>query len=62
MTTDPQIRVQSDPGQSQWPLIGIAAGLLACFSYPVAVYVPLPSPRLTFIVGAAFEPSLAIAC
>ncbi len=46
----------------QWLTIGIIAGLFACFSYPVAVYLPLPSPRLTLIVGAAFGPSLAIAC
>jgi hypothetical protein len=42
--------------------LGIAAGLLACITYPIATLVPLPTPRLTLIVGASFGPALTIAC
>jgi len=43
-----------------WTNIAVAAGLLACFSYPLMVYVPLP--RLAQVtMGATFGPSLAVA-
>jgi hypothetical protein len=43
-----------------WTRITIAAGLLACFVYPLMVYVPLP--RIAQVVlGASFGPSLAVA-
>jgi len=43
-----------------WTTIAVAAGLLACFSYPLMVYVPLP--RLAQVtMGATFGPSLAVA-
>jgi|SRR5512134_3128570 hypothetical protein len=43
-----------------WTRIGIASGLLACFAYPLMVYVPLP--RIAQVVlGASFGPSLAVA-
>jgi hypothetical protein len=43
-----------------WTRIAITAGLAACISYPLMVYVPLP--RLAqVILGAAFGPALALA-
>jgi hypothetical protein len=43
-----------------WTRIAIAAGLAACFSYPLMVYVPLP--RLAQVtLGATFGPALALA-
>jgi hypothetical protein len=43
-----------------WTRAAIAAGLTACFSYPLMVYVPLP--RLVQVtLGAAFGPALALA-
>jgi hypothetical protein len=45
-----------------WMLLGIAAGLVACITYPVSIFVPMPSPRLTVIVAGSFGPALAIAC
>lgn len=45
-----------------WMLLGIVSGLLACITYPVSVFVPLPSPKLTVILAASFGPALALAC
>jgi hypothetical protein len=45
-----------------WVSIGIIAGLAACITYPIATLIPLPTPRLTLIVGASFGPALTIAC
>ena len=50
----------NDDEQASWTRIGIAAGFLACFTYPLMVYVPLP--RIAqLIVGASFGPALAVA-
>jgi hypothetical protein len=40
---------------------GIVAGLIACTTYPMTVFVPLPL-RLTAAVAACFGPALAVAC
>jgi len=40
--------------------IGIAAGLFACLSYPLAVFVPLPKLASTSL-AACFGPALAVA-
>ena len=43
-----------------WTRIAIVSGFLACFVYPLAVYVPLP--RIAQVaLGASFGPSLAVA-
>jgi hypothetical protein len=44
----------------RWTWIGIAAGFLACFVYPIMILVSLPRiPQL--ILGASFGPALAAA-
>jgi hypothetical protein len=53
---------EAEQQATSWALIGICTGLVACVAYPVSVYVPLSSPRLTVIVAASFGPALAIAC
>jgi len=49
-----------DDELASWKRIGIIAGLLACFSYPLMVYVPLPRV-IQVVLGATFGPALAIA-
>jgi len=45
---------------ASWRRVGIAAGLVACLSYPIMVFVPLP--RLaTLLLASGFGPALAIA-
>jgi len=45
---------------ASWRRIAIAAGLAACISYPLMVYVPLP--RFAQVaLGATFGPALALA-
>lgn len=43
-----------------WARIGIAAGFLACFSYPILIFVSLPR-ALQVLLGASFGPALAVA-
>jgi hypothetical protein len=45
---------------SNWRRLGIAAGLVACASYPMMVFVPLPK-QVTLLVASSFGPALAIA-
>jgi len=40
---------------------GIVAGLIACISYPLTAFVPLPM-RATAAVAACFGPALAVEC
>lgn len=40
---------------------GIVAGFIACITYPLAGFVPLPL-RMTAAVAACFGPALAVAC
>lgn len=53
----------SNPSEDEltgWTRIAIVSGFLACFVYPLLVYVPLP--RIAQVsLGAAFGPSLAVA-
>ena len=52
--------VTSKDELASWAKIGITSGLLACFTYPIAVFVPLPRiPQV--LVGAAFGPALVVA-
>lgn len=46
----------------RWAAVGIAAGLVACVTYPLIIFVPMPSEKLTVVLGAAFGPALAVAC
>lgn len=49
-----------DDELATWTMIAIASGLLACFVYPLMVYVPLP--RIAQVIfGASFGPALAVA-
>jgi hypothetical protein len=41
--------------------LGIFAGFVACLSYPLAAFVPLPM-RATAAIAACFGPALALAC
>lgn len=41
--------------------LGIFAGLIACITYPLVAFVPLPL-RTTAAVAACFGPALAVAC
>jgi hypothetical protein len=41
--------------------IGIVAGFVACLTYPLATFVPLPM-LATAAVAACFGPALAVAC
>jgi len=45
---------------ASWTRIAIGAGLLACASYPLMVYVPLPRV-MQVVLGATFGPALAVA-
>jgi len=55
MTSNPR-----DDELASWTRIGIASGFLACFAYPLMVYVPLP--RIAQVIfGASFGPALAVA-
>jgi len=52
--------ISSDEELVRWTWIGIAAGFLACFVYPIMILVSLPRiPQL--ILGASFGPALAAA-
>ena len=44
-----------------WINTGIIAGLIACISYPLAIFVPMPNHQLTLIVAGSFGPALIIA-
>jgi len=44
----------------KWVQVGVIAGLIASFTYPIMIAFQLPR-ILTLILGAAFGPSLAIA-
>jgi hypothetical protein len=48
--------------ERKWMLLGISSGLIACITYPLSIFVPMPLPRLTVIVGGSFGPALAVAC
>lgn len=51
---------QIDEKMSSWIWIGIVAGLMACFTYPAMVFIPLPRmPQV--LLGATFGPALAAA-
>jgi hypothetical protein len=41
--------------------LGIVAGFIACITYPLTAFVPLPM-RMTAAVAACFGPALAVAC
>jgi hypothetical protein len=55
--------IPSNPHNNElasWTRISIASGFLACFVYPLMVYVPLP--RIAQVIfGASFGPALAVA-
>jgi hypothetical protein len=52
--------ISSDDELRSWKKIGIAAGLLACVTYPVMILVSLPRvPQV--MLGASFGPALAVA-
>jgi hypothetical protein len=52
--------ISRDEELVSWTWIGIAAGFLACFVYPIMILVSLPRiPQL--ILGASFGPALAAA-
>jgi hypothetical protein len=51
---------QSYSLERKWVEVGIMAGFIASFTYPIMVFVPLPR-MLTITFGAAFGPALAIA-
>ncbi|OGO71945.1 MAG: hypothetical protein A2Z37_03060 [Chloroflexi bacterium RBG_19FT_COMBO_62_14] len=60
MAEETTVSKQREDELTGWTNIAVAAGLLACFSYPLMVYVPLP--RLAQVtMGATFGPSLAVA-
>ena len=44
-----------------WLTTGIIAGLIACISYPLAIFVSMPNHQLTLIVSGIFGPALTIA-
>lgn len=45
---------------ASWARIGIVSGFLACFAYPIAVFVSLPRiPQV--LLGASFGPALFVA-
>ena len=46
--------------ETQWIRTAVAAGLVACISYPVAVFIPLPIAVSATLV-AVFGPALALA-
>lgn len=59
---DGERTVHGPGGQSgRWYQWGIVAGLIACVTYPVAVFVPM-APGVRVVVGAIFGPALATAC
>ena len=60
MTTEAVTSNRGDDELASWTRIGIASGSLACFAYPLMVYVPLP--RIAQVIfGASFGPALAMA-
>jgi hypothetical protein len=60
MAEQTKTRDPRDDELAGWTRIGIASGFLACFAYPLMVYVPLP--RISQVVfGASFGPALAVA-
>lgn len=44
----------------RWIQVGIVAGLVACVTYPLMVFVPMPRPA-TFLAAMAFGPALTFA-
>ena len=55
-TTD----ITRDDELMSWTRIGIVAGFVACFSYPIMVFLSLPRmPQV--LLGASFGPALAVA-
>jgi hypothetical protein len=44
-----------------WRRVGIVAGFIACVVYPLAVFVPMPTRRMTVVLASSFGPALAIA-
>jgi hypothetical protein len=44
-----------------WINTGIIAGLIACISYPLAIFISMPSHQLTLVVAGSFGPALIIA-
>jgi len=55
-----EIKSNSQDELTSWARIGIIAGFLACFAYPLMTYVPLPR-FAQVVMGASFGPALAIA-
>lgn len=51
----------SDPKIKSWIKTGIIAGVVACISYPLAVFIPMPDFRLNLFIASCFGPALAIA-
>ena len=52
--------IKHDDELRSWAWIGIAAGFLACFSYPILIFASLPRmPQV--LLGASFGPALAVA-
>jgi hypothetical protein len=53
-------KITYDDELMSWARIGIVAGFLACFSYPIMIFVSLPRiPQV--LLGASFGPALAVA-
>ena len=52
--------MESSQQARRWIQVGIVAGLVACVTYPIMVFVPMPR-RLTLVVAASFGPALAFA-
>jgi hypothetical protein len=52
--------VKEKPEIRAWLRTGIIAGLIACISYPLAIFLPMNRP-LTLLVSGSFGPALMIA-
>jgi hypothetical protein len=60
MTEEVPTVISREDELASWARIGIAAGLLACFAYPIMVFVSLPRiPQV--LLGASFGPALVVA-
>lgn len=60
MTTKESTNITYDDELTGWTRIGIVAGFLACFAYPILILVSLPRiPQV--VLGTSFGPALAIA-
>jgi hypothetical protein len=57
--TEPKLGLR--PIDITWRRVGIVAGFIACVVYPLAVFVPMPTRRMTVVLASSFGPALAIA-